>query len=372
MGGYRFELAKDDDDAELRRVLAATPMPGRVSVTFQREPSYFEAAVVDGTFRQTVSCREGERDQIIGFGSRSVREMSVNGTATPIGYLSMLRVLSEHRNMGLVARGYRYFRTLHGDGRTELYLTTIAEGNERAISMLASGRAGLPSYHPAGMFHTVAIPIVKRSRRAQPAGTSADVRPATNADLDALLEFLERVGPDRQFFPRYRASDFFDSEGAFRDLRPSDVLLAFRNGRLVGTLGGWDQHRFRQTVVDEYAGPLRWARPLHNCLARVRGRPELPRPGEAFRYMTAALPVVEADDRQVFAALLETLLASAVGSECDYLLLGLHEADALLPSVIRRGTASYLTRLYHVCWEDGETLRNQLDERPPYLELGCL
>ncbi len=88
--------------------------------------------------------------------------------------------------------------------------------------------------------------------------------------------------------------------------------------------------------------------------------------------MTAALPVVEADDRQVFAALLETLLASAVGSECDYLLLGLHEADALLPSVIRRGTASYLTRLYHVCWEDGETLRNQLDERPPYLELGCL
>ena len=371
MGGYRFELAKDADDAELRRVLAATPMPGRISVTFQREPSYFDAAVVDGTFRQTVSCREGETDQIIGFGSRSVREMYVNGRATPIGYLSMLRVLREHRNIGLVARGYRYFRTLHGDGRTGLYLTTIAEGNERAISMLTSARAGLPMYHPAGVFHTVAIPIVKRSG-GERADEALDVRPATNADLDALLDFLERVGPDRQFFPKYRASDFFDSEGAFRDLRPSDLLLAFRNGRLAGTLGGWDQHRFRQTVVEGYAGPLRWARPLHNCFARVRGRPELPEPGEALRYMTAALPVVEANDRLVFAALLDSLLARAVGSKCDYLLLGLHQTDAFLPSVIRRGTASYVTRLYHVCWEDGEALRTRLDGRPPYLELGCL
>ena len=57
----------------------------------------------------------------------------------------------------------------------------------------------------------------------------------------ALLAFLRRVGPSRQFFPCYEAHDFFHARGTFRDLRPSDLLLAFRDGRLVGTLGGWNR-----------------------------------------------------------------------------------------------------------------------------------
>ena len=38
----------------------------------------------------------------------------------------------------------RIFRKLHEDGRAPLYLTTIAEGNETALKVLTSGRAGLP------------------------------------------------------------------------------------------------------------------------------------------------------------------------------------------------------------------------------------
>jgi len=371
MARHQFELAADADDAELRQILAATPMPGKISVTFRREPSYFDAAVVDGTFRQVVICREGDTKRIVGLGSRSIREMYVNGRPTSIGYLSMLRALPQYRNMGLVARGYKYFRNLHTDGRAKLYLTTIAEGNDRAISMLTSGRAGLPRYHSAGKYHTLVIPIVRQSR-TRAIVTSADVRPATRADLNVLLDFLERIGPSRQFFPRYRASDFFNSQGTFKDLSPPDLLLAFQNGRLVGTLGGWDQHRFRQTVVDGYDAPLRWTRPVYNGWAKLRGRPQLPKPGESIRAMMVALPVVENDDGEVFAALLKTLLARSSTRHCDYLLLGLHETDALLRLVTKRGTTSYITRLYHVCWEDGEELRSRLDGRPSYLELGCL
>jgi hypothetical protein len=297
--------------------------------------------------------------------------MYVNGRPAPIGYLSTLRALEPYRNRGLLARGYKYFRNLHNDGRAELYLTTIAEGNGRAISMLTSGRAGLPQYHLAGRYHTVAIPILKRSRQ-QPAGSSVNVRPATRADIGALLDSLQRIGPARQFFPSYQAADFFNSQGTFKDLSPSDLLLAFRNGRLVGTLGGWDQHRFRQTVVEGYDSPLRWAWPVYNCWAKLRGRPKLPRPGESFRYLIGVLPVVENNDRQVFAALLDTLLAMSRARGCDYLLIGLHETDALLPIVMQRGTTSYVTRVYYACWEDGEDMRTRLDGRPPYLELGCL
>ena len=34
--------------------------------------------------------------------------------------------------------------------------------------------------------------------------------------------------------------------------------------------------------------------------------------------------------------------------------------------------AEYRTRLFVVCWDDGEAYRGRLDARPPYLELGSL
>src|SRR5262245_59304475 len=120
MSRYRLELATPADDADLRRVLADVSMPGRVSLTFEREPSFFAAAVVDGRFRQIVIGRDTVSGRIIGFGSRSVGTRYVNGEPREIGYLSNLRLQAAHRNLGLVARGYKMFRDLHGDGRTPL------------------------------------------------------------------------------------------------------------------------------------------------------------------------------------------------------------------------------------------------------------
>src|SRR6185295_2018695 len=84
MSRYQFDVATEADDADLRRVLAETPMPGRIAVSFRREPSYFAAAEIDGRFRQVVAARELNSGRIIGFGSRSVCQRYVNGLPTPI------------------------------------------------------------------------------------------------------------------------------------------------------------------------------------------------------------------------------------------------------------------------------------------------
>jgi hypothetical protein len=237
------------------------------------------------------------------------------------------------------------------------------------VALLTSGRAGLPAYHYAGRYHTLALPL----RRCTLGGLSeVQVRPARVEDLPALLGLLAEVGPRRQFFPVYQTEDFFTSGGAFRDLKPEDILLAERGGRLVGMLGAWDQQSFRQTVIQSYHGPLRWLRPLYNGWAWLRGRPTLPRPGSPFHYLTAALPVVAGDDPQVFGALLGRMGPMRGGGPQGHLLLGLHEADPLLPVAREFRPACYTTLLYLVCWEDGEGLRGSLDGRPPYLELGSL
>jgi hypothetical protein len=367
---YRFELAGPADDADLRRIMAATSMPGDIALTFCRAPSFFAAPGVDGFACQVVACRDTQTGRLVGFGCRSLRRQYVNGAPATIGYLSSIRLLPEYRNFGLVARGYRYFRDLHADGQTPLYLTTIAEGNEPALRILTSGRAGLPSYHPAGTLHTVALPVGRIFEPSHEPGL--DIRPATNADVPTMMAFLQAQGPRRQFFPCYEGADFTSPTGALCGLQPSDILLALRGGALVGTLAGWDQHAYRQTVVHGYGGLLNWLRPVYNGWAWLSGRPRLPRPGQPLRYRTSALPVVAGDDAMVFDALLQALLRRSGAGPCDYLAIGLTDVDPLWPVVQRyRGTA-YTTRIFHVCWPDGEDFRKSLDGRPMYLELGSM
>jgi hypothetical protein len=370
MSRYQFELATPDDDADLRRVLAATPMEGQIAVSFCREPNWFAGAVVDGRLRQVIACRDLKTERIVGFGCRSIREVYLNGRPAEVGYLSSLRLLPEHRNIGLVARGYALLRELHRDGRVPFYLTTIAAGNDAALKVLTSGRAGLPAYHRAGDYHTIAIAIPRRYRAGRGAGI--DIRPAGAEDLPAVLEFLAAMGPRRQFFPRLESKDFLSPEGALRGLSLGGLLLAERGGQLVGTLAGWDQHGYRQSVVHAYHGWLRRLRPLYNAWAWLRGRPGLPKPRDAFRYLMGALPVVAEDDEGVFAALLGALRDRAAGGPCTYLLVGLHEADPLLRVARRYQTTSYVTYLFLACWPDGEEARAAVDGRSPYLEAGSL
>ncbi len=368
MSRFQFELATADDDQAIQSLLAEAIMPGSVSVTFRREPSFFQGAVVDGPFRQVMIARDTKTGQVGGLGCRSVRTMYVNGQARPVGYLSSLRILEPYRNARMLARGYAFLRKLHGDGRTDLYLTTIAAGNDRAVNLLTSRRAGLPNYVEAGKFWTFVIPL-RRPLRAKPS-PSISVRPLETDNIEALSEFLTAEGPRRQFFPAYFSNEFFGEKATFKDLQPNDVLVAYRDGEIVGTLGAWNQRAFRQTVIEGYTGHLRWLRGLHNGWARLLGRPPLPAPGGALRHVMAALPLVRDDNTEVFVALLRSLVNQLAARSHDFLLVGLHEDDPLLPAARRFAVNAFVTRLYLVSW--GDEFREKLDGRAPYLELGCL
>lgn len=372
MARYQFELASEVDDADLRKILASTPMEGEVAVIFRREPSYFAASVVEGPFRQVVAARDRATNRIVGFGSRSVRTLYVNDAPTPVGYLSSLRLLPGHRNMGLIARGFSYFRELHADGQADYYLTTIAEGNDRALAILTSGRAGLPRYRFLQRYLTLAIPLGLSRRRHELADNRVEVRAAGRSDIPDIVAFLSEWGPRRNFFPAYGRQDLFSPESSLHGLSAEDVLLATRGSRIVGLVGVWNQAAFRQTVIEGYRGPLRWLLPAYNFWSRLRGRPALPKSGQSLRYLTAALPLVADGETEVLRQLIAHAQQIPGLREHDYLLLGLAESDPLCSMARRHASASYATRIYLVAWEGSEEFASRLNGRPLYLELGCL
>ena len=365
-----IRLATRADEPDLRAFGGAADMPGAIRFAFERTPDYFEALRVEGRTSEVFVCRKGSDARLVAAGHRSVKTAFVNGRPGVIGYLGGLRLDPSVRRRTLLARGYAYLRERHQDGRAAFYLTTIMEDNLPARAILESGRGGLPRYVGFGRFCCMALGL-RAGQGAEPPDGIA-MRSATPADAAMVVDFLEREGRRRQFFPQYSQTDFGAPGGLLADLQWSDVLLAVRGDTLVGTLASWDQRQLRRWRVTGYTPWLRRLRPAVNLMARLRRMPRLPPPGEPVECLVLSLPCVAGDDRRVFAALVDESLRRGVG-RCALVLAGLHEHDPLLPVLQVRPHVALPSRLYAVAWEDGMPAVELLDRRRvPYLELGAL
>src|ERR1043165_2455999 len=168
MPSLQFELACPEDDPGLRRLLRENPIPGSISLSFEREPNYFAASLVEGMFHQTLVARERGSGEIIGVGNRSIRPMFVNGVVQDIGYMSQLRIHPTY-GKGLylgrgLAQGFQLYRALHADGRAAFYLMSVIEDNLPARKLLSSALPNYPNTQEYARMFTYAIYPMTRKR----------------------------------------------------------------------------------------------------------------------------------------------------------------------------------------------------------------
>jgi hypothetical protein len=364
----RFALAGPGHDPQLRALLREHAMPGWVRLTLEREPDFFVAAAAMGGVSQTIVALED--DGVVGMGCRSVREVYLNGRAASLGYLSGLRLQPAFRRGTALARGYRFLRQLHEDGRTAAYVSTIIEDNRDVMALLAGGRAGLPRYRDLGRYVTFAVALGAWTPGRRPR-RDVVVAHAAASELDAVVAFLNEHGCRRQFFPVVHRNDF--NSPAWQGLEPRNVLAGRRaDGRIEGVAACWDQSAYKQTRVVQYRRPLATVRPILNAALRLSGFPPLPDEGALLPAVNLSLVCVRDDDPGTLAALLNAVHAEYRGRR-GWLMIGMHEQDPLCGAMRRWTSLRYASRLYAVHWEDGRSMIDALTpERVPYLDVATL
>lgn len=365
---YSFELATPADDNAIRRVMAATSMAGSVTVSFQRDPSFFASNAVLGNNWQAVVCRDTKRNEVVGVATRSVRPIHVDGAPKRIGYLSGLRFMPYARRRGLLARGYEFVRKLHDADplRPDYYLTTIAEGNHEALDALTKNRASLPNYHFITGLNTLVFPI-RRIRGASDRNASVSML-SNPKELSELIAFLNRFAKQRTFAPLYEHSDFQPS-GTFREMSVGSIAVIRMHGQIVGAAGCWDQHAFRQTIVRGYAATIGSLRPVFNFWSKLSGGVQLPAVGQPLHCCYVAFPMAKCSKHAMM--LLNQLIRTVPGN-ASCLLIGLCDDDPMLSAIRAQAVSEYRTRLYAVSLNRKETSMKMTGYRPHYLELGCL
>jgi hypothetical protein len=373
MSLVEFKLASPEDDADLRHLLRVNPLPGEICLSYEREPSYWAAARIEGPLRQTLVARSRE-GRVVGMGSRSVRRLYVNGEAADVGYMSQMRVDPEYAWGAalpkVLAQGWRFFRELHQDGRTPYYLVSLVAGESVAFRMMTLGLPDWPMLHTVGGLLTYGI-YVRRARVLPRLPRGMRVRRATQEDRVAIAECLARNGRRRQFSPHWEASALGDPR-QMQDLSVHDFWLVERGSQVVGTLARWNQRRLKQSVVRGYAASLQNARPFVNMLARLGLAPRLPAVGEPVRHAFSSHFAVDQDDPAVAAALLAAVYNGAVEAGDDYLMLGLDPDHPLSKLVRGYRRVVYATQLFLAAWGDEIELARTLDGRQMGAEIAVL
>ncbi|MBI3959430.1 MAG: hypothetical protein HY328_11545 [Chloroflexi bacterium] len=367
MQTYTFTLAHPTDDPAIRRLLRENPVPGQMTLSYEREPDYFLGSPVMGPFSQTLVARHEESEAVVGLATRSVRPLFVNGQVEDVGYIGQLRVGAAHRGRWLVPAGFRLFHQLHQDGAARGYITTIIEGNAEAEGLLVEKvRRHYPAYRRMERIFTLAL-ILRHPQRVR---SRVEIRTAAEVDLSDVVAFLHREGRRKQFFPVYSAEDL--TGPATRGLRLEKMAVALRGGKVVGVLALWDQSAYKQTVVRAYRDDLRRMKSFYNWGAKLLGAQPLTEIGQPIHFAYAAFACVEADDPLLFRPLLQTVYNWAAERRFAFLMIGLGESDPLLP--VARGWLHipYISILYTVCWQKDEAWRQGLDGRLPYVEIGTL
>lgn len=369
-GGLSYALAGPEDDLDLQRLLAENPMPGRISLTLERSPSFFLGAAVEGMRHETILVRERDSQVAVGLSSRSVRPAYLNGEVASLGYFSQLRVAEAWRaRRGILQGGYALTKRVHDREDVPFYVTTIIEDNLVARRLLEAGLPGFPTYRPRGILATYAMPVWRR-RRLELGGL--ELRAGRLEDLPEIAALLNKEYARYQFAPHWTSEDLEHPERS-RDLAPEDFTVACRGGRITGCVSLWDQEGYKQTVIRGYGPPLDRLRPALNLLAPWLGLPRLPAVGERLRHATLAHLAVEGEDPAIARRLLIAAANRSLERGYAYLTLGLAEGHPLSP-MVRKGFRhlTYRSVLYVVHWPDGRAAVEALDDRLPHLELAVL
>jgi hypothetical protein len=370
LNSVSFSLATADDDADIRRLLRENPMPGRVSISMEREPDARLAAAVEGDVHHTIIARDDD-GTLIAMGSVAVRDAYLNGRVARVGYLGQLRLDHRVRPCGAIIRaGYQFFRELRPTLGADLLFTSIASDNTPARRLLERALPGMPIYRPIDQFVTSLFPVQATPRRG-PKDIHVDCISADH--VGEMIDCLARNAARFNLVPRWRASDLSPRIGSGE----LEAILATRNGRAVGCMAAWNQSAYKQTIVRGYSPAIARWRHLINLGGPLLRQPYLPPVNTPLKLMYLSHVAIDDDNPDVFAALLRYACSPIdlwFGEEHrSYFVLGLSVRHPLLRAIPRRfRRRTYRTNLYTVSWKDDDHPVITPDKRPCQPEVALL
>ena len=367
--GVTIRDATTADNGALIALSAACPMEGDIALCVNRFPDFFALSRVEGDCWR-VGVAESSNGAIVGCVALAKRTVYLQGRPQETIYLSDLKVHPAYRGLGVADSLSRYVRDAsEAIGGPDIpALLTVLAGN-RPMERRAAGPRGLARLTRFTTIRSYAVSLLWRRRI--PASDLRVCR-ARLENVEEMAALWRRVAPSRQFAPVYDAASLARWIRNAPALDISSYWIARdRNGRLVGFLGLWDQHSFKQLRVVGYSRRLAIVRAAFNGLLPMFGGTRLPPPGGPLRYLSAVHVCVPANQPRVLRSLILRAYNELRGRGYSFFTIGLDTRDPLASAL--RGLLAQPTDVHaYVSVPAGEYTGPALDDRPLHFEIALV
>jgi len=362
-GGIEYRRAGIEDDAAIREILRSNEMDSWVSLSFEREPSYFDGENLMGHDISVIALRRDMPNDVVGMYSMATRSTHINGIPTETGYLCALRVNRPYRNrLSIVKNGFFSAKVIAKKPYIP-WFTSVAIENKPARRLLEANLNGMPKYCPVGEMETMAISTNQGKSRKL-------LVSASPSDIPSLADFLNRHAAAYQFSPVVTEAWLRELSGK-PGLKISDFLLLKSGANIHGCIAIWDQRGFKQIVARGYRFPVNVFRASYNRIARLTGRLILPSIGDQLQHVFLSFFALDKDIGESADDVVKEALLIAKDRGANAGTLGLSTKNYLGDTLKNNLHASiYRTYIETVTWDDG--LDWKLDGRPPQPEVAIL
>ena len=320
----KFEVRRacHEDSTQLLALMAGTSQEGSIELNFERSPNYFYATEISTSDPDVWVMEDSASNELAAVFSIGKRWVYVNGVKELVRYGSDLRIHQDYQGGRTLYQLFKHYKDLM---QSDWMQTVILEENDASINTVSSGRLNLPTYYPFGRIVTHSID----SSRSIFSDLANQVRPATQSDVGIMQDFFNANAPLKQFYPHYDFSLIGSDHAYYRDIKFEDIFLLFKENRLAGMCGAWDQKKFKQTRFVSYKGVMKFLRVMNNIKTYFSGGILLPKPGQCGDYITLHSILLEDNDSRLFLGLLSAIQQAYENRKYDAITFGLDEKDPL-------------------------------------------
>ena len=335
------------DNEALVNIARTMSLPARVRLGIDRAPDFAAFCRNAGDDFDVVVAEVDGR--VAGFMETRRFKFRLRGNPVRVAYLALVGVEPGNRGLGLFRRLTAEVERRTREADADLALGLVNARNPRMSGYLAANRADIV----IGRRIVVASVLLGQRHRVAP---DLAVGPAAPSDLGEIAQLVGRS------YERHIPTPVVD-EAALSALGAENITVCRDRGRIVATLGTWDQRALRRIMVVGYGWAERGVRQLLNLAGGLTHIARLPAPGEELRVLYAAYAAAEPGSEGAFAGLLRSVCNRVAGRGYHALLLGLPEDDPLAATT--RGLWQFRNVDLPVVIPRDATLRALLGAGPP-------
>ncbi|MCG8338337.1 MAG: hypothetical protein MJE63_27850 [Proteobacteria bacterium] len=362
-----LRVANQADNQMLCDLARNSVMSGVLDVVYARDPDYFHGLNIQGKTNHV--CIFEKDKKMVAMGSRCMKPVYVNEEKKVVGYLSGLRAVKRLRG-GVTGPIFNLLKVHHQQEFAPIYINTVIDNNKLALNSLTGKRPGMPNYVDFGAYTTHLL-VFKNQTMSTGDDNQLSLIRGSESTLGEIVQFINRVGKAKQFFPVYERNDF--KSAYTRGFKADDFYVAIKQDSIAGVIGKWDQAEFKQNIITG----IHWewikeklGSTVNFDIADYKNLVVMNKPIKSF-YLSFVC--IENNDPKVLRFLIDKVLGEHMNSGYQYCVIGFHTQDPLREALKGLATIDYTSRLFLVCWEEGlpylESLNHQL---VPYLETAAL